>query len=304
MTTLGHLSDLHFWAYKDVKLRTLFNKRIIGGVNIALNRSKKHDNKIAIQALKQLDAMSVDHIAISGDLTNLAFKCEFEEAAKHVYAVKNAEKRVSIIPGNHDYYTHDTVKEKRFENTFSTLLESDLPSYLDKDPYPYCRFVGEDVAIIGLNSGMVSSPIFAIGKIKQEELNRLEALLKDPRLVDKFIVVQVHHHLLPHPRKLEAMRRLLNADALLKILRQAKVDLVLHGHNHYSNIDTLPHLEGSGDLVISGCSASSYVDHPIKEHRATFNIYTIQKNSFSIERFIFVNKQNEFIPWDTQTFPR
>ena len=304
MTTIGHVSDLHYWAFDKVNPLELLNKRLVGGVNIALNRAKKHDNKIATLALKQLDELEVDHIAISGDLTNLAFNCEYEEAAREVFTIKNAEERVSIIPGNHDYYTADTVREGRFEKTFSTLLKSDLPEYIGADYYPYCRFVGKDVAVIGLNSGMVSPPFFALGKVKLEELRRLKKLLADPVLEKRFVIVQVHHHLLPHTHKLEAMRKLVNAKEVLDILRFSKVDLVLHGHNHFSNIDVLPHLEGKGDIVISGCSSSSYVGHEKKAHRATFNVYKVQKKTFSISRFIYNNDLARFEAWDKQSFPR
>ncbi len=304
MTTVGHVSDLHYWAFDNVKPLELLNKRLVGGVNIALNRAKKHDNKIATLALKQLDEEKVDHIAISGDLTNLAFPCEYDEAARQVYSIEDAEHRVSIIPGNHDYYTADTVREKRFENAFASILKSDLPQYLGNDHYPYCRFVGDDVAVIGLNSGLITPPFFAQGRVKEDELSRLKALLNDSALTSRFVIVQVHHHLLPHTHKLEKMRVLINADEVLTLLRECKVPLVLHGHNHISNIDTLPHLNGDKDIVISGCSSSSYVGHKKKAHRATFNIYKVNKKSFSISRYVYKNDISRFEFWDTQKFPR
>ena len=142
---LGHISDLHVFALDRVRPWRFLNKRLVGGLNLLLHRGKAHSPQVVRQALEHLEAAQVDHIAISGDLTNLALREEFAAAAELIGQIPGAPERVSVVPGNHDYYVPSTSRRRPFEATFAAYLRSDLPSYQLEAGYPYCKLLGEDV---------------------------------------------------------------------------------------------------------------------------------------------------------------
>ena len=305
MTTLAHVSDLHIWRYEPIPVRSFANKRLVGGANIAFNRNKKHSPEVVANALALINELDVDHVAVSGDLTNLAMWSEFRAASEMVGTLDRAPEDVSIIPGNHDYYTADAQNERRFETTFDAFMTSQFPQHQGASGYPYVKYIGDHVALISLNSGIVSPPMFAIGRVRKDELARLENILDEPDVQRRTIVVQVHHHLLPFEHsRFEAMRRLINAPTLLKLLRLKGVRLALHGHNHCSQIDTLPHLIGDGSLVIAGCSSTSVISHPTRvESGGSFNLYTFDDGLRRIDTFMHDPADGQFTLWRTQNFP-
>ncbi len=79
---IGHISDLHILEVHDVRPWHFLNKRLVGGTNLLLNRGKRHSPKVVHKALSRLDELGVDHIAITGDLTNLALPSEFQAARR------------------------------------------------------------------------------------------------------------------------------------------------------------------------------------------------------------------------------
>lgn len=301
---IGHISDLHILHLESPRPWQFLNKRIIGGLNLLLNRSKAHSVKVVERALEHLDNLDVDHIVISGDLTNLALRSEFAAAAEVVATIRDADQRVSIVPGNHDYYTPSAVRDGRFERYFATYLKSDLPHYQLRHGYPFCHLRG-DTAIVGLNSGIATPWLFATGRVDDDELEAAERLLKAPELADRFKIVVVHHPLVhDEHHTVQFNRELKNRDALLRMVRQNDVDLVLHGHNHYLSILQLPKLGSPGTTYI--CEAGSTSVGSIDEDptmAGKFNIYHIEDNRLlEVESHLFESHEAGFRPWQSEVF--
>lgn len=301
---IGHISDLHILAFDNPNPIQFLNKRIVGGLNLLLNRSKAHSPKVVARAIEHLDSMDVDHIVISGDLTNLALDSEFVAARKIIASIRDMDRRVSIVPGNHDYYTAGAEKEHRFEKHFGLLLQSDLPNYQLDSGYPYCHFRG-DVAIVGLNSCLATPWLFATGKVPPEELKAARRLLNDDALKDRFKIVVVHHPLLPDEHhSIQFNRRMLNSKEVLQTLRESNVDLILHGHNHYFSVLNLPKLGHPGTTYL--CEAGSTSVESIDENptmAGKFNIYTIDDRQLcKIESHLFESHETGFKPWQEQVF--
>ena len=296
---LGHISDLHIFAYEQSSPRRFLNKRIVGGTNILLNRSKSHSPLVVQAALDMLDSFEVDHIAITGDLTNLALEEEFRAAANVIAGITGAEERVSVVPGNHDYYVPEIQETGTFERHFEQYQRSDLPSYQLENGYPFCKFLGDDIALIGLNTGIASPPMFAVGKVDARELRSLEQMLDDPKLRDRYKIVMLHHPLLPFEHsKVEYTRRLINANEVLDVLRWKNVDLAIHGHNHYYHQLELPHLGAPGTLHICEAGSTSVSSSKNPMSGGKFNIYTIEDGRLiKIETYLFESDGAGFTPW-------
>lgn len=302
---VGHISDLHIWEFENPGVSKFLNKRLVGGLNLLLHRGDAHSVGVVEHALNRFDELDVDHVCISGDLTNLALPSEFR-AAKHVVdGIHDAHRRVSLVPGNHDYYTYEAERERRFETTFADYLYSDMPAYQQESGYPFVH-LRDDVAIIGLNSGIATPPLMATGTVRETEVRALEALLKDPEITSRFALVMVHHPLTPNPNKrIQASRKLTNDEEVLSILRHGGVDLVIHGHNHQFSAQRLPLLNGPGDIHIVEAGSTSTVTHPVPEFCGTFNIFEIADGHLErIETHLFEGFDQGFVHWQEQTFER
>lgn len=300
---LGHISDLHILELDSPRPWEFLNKRLVGSANLLLKRSKSHSTDLVHQAIAHLDALDVDHIAISGDLTNLALDSEFAAAARVIGTIDNALERVSVVPGNHDYYTRGAADEGRFERHMAPYLKSDLPVYQLGTGYPFCK-LRDDVAIIGLNSGIATPWLFATGRVDKDELNAVARLLDDPRVRDLFKVVIIHHPVLPvEYHKIEFNRRLINAREVLDKLRVHDVDLVIHGHTHRFSIQKVPHLRGSGTTYVCEAGSTSVQIEGDAHLSGKFNIYHIENRRLArVETHLFESHQAGFVPWREEIF--
>lgn len=179
------------------------------------------------------DRHSADHLLVSGDFTGYAMEDEFAAARAALGHAGRSRERCSVIPGNHDYFTPESIACNRFEKHFGDLLESDLPEYRAIGPYPFVHFKGDDVAVVGLHSAQKAHfPGFAWGWLGQPQLDALAALVDDQRMKHRAVLVMVHHA----PSRADGRpdvrhHGLRDADALNSILRGDRFAL-LHGHLH------------------------------------------------------------------------
>ena len=65
-----------------------------------------------------MQAQRPDHIAVTGDLVNLALEAEFTPAQAWLESVGTPQ-RVTVVPGNHDAYVRAT--RHRFAGTFERI---------------------------------------------------------------------------------------------------------------------------------------------------------------------------------------
>jgi 3',5'-cyclic AMP phosphodiesterase CpdA len=77
---IAHISDLHVIALEGAVPLRLLNKRLTGYVNLKLVRSPLHQLPLAQAVAREIRRMDVDHVVVTGDLTNLALEREFERA--------------------------------------------------------------------------------------------------------------------------------------------------------------------------------------------------------------------------------
>jgi len=99
---LAHLSDVHVFTTAALWTPTLIEaKRWLGALNVLFRRGPNVYSRDVLRAALE-DAVRtarVDHIAISGDLTNLATKPEFELAARTI--ADAADGTVFRLAGRH-----------------------------------------------------------------------------------------------------------------------------------------------------------------------------------------------------------
>ena len=148
---IGHISDIHWLDTTNTHLSDFLNKRISGGINLLAGRAKKHTKEATECALKTLKDLGCEHLIVTGDLSNLALPAEFQ-SVKHVLNQYFPDNNMTIVPGNHDFYTRESEIARRFEMFFYSSKPGNLDLGL-QETWPFVR-IYKDVAIIGLNSAI------------------------------------------------------------------------------------------------------------------------------------------------------
>jgi 3',5'-cyclic AMP phosphodiesterase CpdA len=94
---LTHLSDPHLPPMPAASFRDLAGKRALGYLNWTRNRHKYHRREVLDALVADMQQQAPDHIAITGDLVNLALEAEFKPAHAWLESV-GAPDRVTVIP--------------------------------------------------------------------------------------------------------------------------------------------------------------------------------------------------------------
>ena len=135
--TLAHLSDPHLPPLPATGLRDLAGNRALGYLNWTRNRHKFHRRDVLDTLVSDLQALAPDHIAVTGDLVNLALEAEFAPSLIWLESVGTPD-RVSVIPGNHDAYVR--VTQHRFAEAWRDYLTGDATD--GGMPFPFVRHRG------------------------------------------------------------------------------------------------------------------------------------------------------------------
>jgi 3',5'-cyclic AMP phosphodiesterase CpdA len=272
---LAHVTDPHFrgapHVFGGATLGDFAGKRAVGAVNLVVNRTRKHKMELLEALLGDLRAQTVDHLALTGDLSNIAIDAEFREALRWIVATGAPPTDITVIPGNHDAYVAEVVASRVFERLFAPYQTADVePGAAPGSTYPFVRVRG-DVALVGVTSCVATGDLGAWGEVGAPQLERLEAALASPALAGKTRVVLIHHP--PVLIKEGEQRNLKDRAALVAVLARTGAELVLHGHDHADERATL---EGPGGAAIPvvGAGSASYAGDA--DRRARYNIYEIE----------------------------
>ena len=232
-----HFSDTHV----DIQIRHMawkrwFSKRAIGAINLLRGRGKYFDDaEEKIAALIEFkEANNIDLVIHTGDYTALGLEAELKLAKELVAPLMTPPQRYVTVPGNHDIYVHEGNSHYRFSEQFCSVLQNDLPEYCRGGHWPLIRLVGDNVAVIALNSSKPNPiPWHSNGRIPREQLDALEEILQDPRVKDRYIFVMTHYApRLENGEPDTKLHGLINADDLLEKCKAVKHGAILCGHIH------------------------------------------------------------------------
>ncbi|MGH7281388.1 MAG: metallophosphoesterase family protein [Polyangiaceae bacterium] len=278
---IAHISDLHVLALTGVPRHRFLNKRLTGYANLRFKRNHVHKSSYVESIAKEIARSKIDHVVVTGDLTNLALETEFEAARDLLErGLGLSPKDVSVVPGNHDLYTAGALKSRRFTQFFAEYIQSDLPELAAKTrlgPFPFVRLRGP-CAIIGLTTAVPRPPFVASGTIGKAQLDAFAKILSHEEVRKRTPVVLLHHPLHNPPSKLKTLLEgLTDADELAEHLRSAVAadGLVLHGHLHRRQTKALSH-DRKGIHVVGATSASLHHEH--RDRMAGFNVYDIAED--------------------------
>ncbi len=298
---LAHFSDPHLARVDHVNTSDLLSKRLFGYLRYKLKRGAEHSDELLTILSKDLQRTKPDHIAITGDLTQLSLAIEFEAARKWLQSLGSASS-VTAIPGNHDTYV-----KMGWDKTFVHWIDymagdsqkqpAELITSLD-GLFPTLRIRGR-IALIGINTAFPSGLHLATGKIGDDQLTKLEHVLKHLSDQHLFRIILIHHP--PVQGVVSTRKSLTDAAPLRAILERYKVELLLFGHSHetvHANLRTQ-----SGIIPAIGAPSVSSRS-PKEKRRSRYYLYKItsipdgwkvQMNErfFSLAQYRFIDGRQE-----------
>lgn len=277
--TLAHLSDLHLPMELDrLSWRHYPTKRLISFISWHRKRKHRHRPEVLAAMIADIMAAAPDHIAVTGDIANLALPAEFVRALSWLDRLGPAD-RVTLVPGNHDMLV--PVAHGHGLGHWRDFMAGDdagLPGAVEPgtaEAFPFLRERG-DIALIGVNSSLPTSPLLASGRVGQRQLDRLEHLLRRLGEARRCRIVLIHH---PVAQGVASRRKgLSDAAEVRAVLARAGAELVLHGHSHRPIFAPVsgPH----GPIATIGVPAASAVDTPRDpQWGARWHLFTIARTA-------------------------
>jgi len=252
MFELAHITDVHLGPLPRVGLRQLMSKRFFGYLSWHRRRHRTHRVEVLDTMIEDLAQTPPDHIAVTGDLVNIALPLEFAQAGAWLQQLGPGD-RVSVVPGNHDAYAGT-----RYEGGWAHWAAYMQGDEAGADRFPYLRRRGA-VALVGLSSAMASPIGYATGRLGRRQTDGLAAMLESLRGDGVYRILLIHHP--PLGARIERRRNLRDEAKLLEVVRAHGAELVLSGHQHHFLFGAIAGADGPVP-VFGGPSASLLTPGP------------------------------------------
>ena len=279
MTTLVHVSDLHFG-------RPAVAERL--------------------DALKELiEESRPDAVAVSGDLTQRCSNREFSNARAYLDSLEETAPCV-VIPGNHDIRWLGAVARNMgglFREQAHNFKYSRYKRHISDDLSPSLEVPGAVIAGVntahGITRGSITRRFWdlgVIGQAKHADMVRVRETFENAA-PDAARVVMIHHN--PIRGELSGRHGLANTEQALHAFSDLGTELILCGHDHQDAIHTIE--RGAHGLIIS---TAGTISNRIRPGRASsFNLVEIEDHEIHITAHTW-HQGEGFIPSEDRTFQR
>ena len=276
---IAHLTDLHFQTPPTI-MEMFHPKRWIGSTNLyVLGRHRKFALSTQRGAIAAACAQKPDLFLMTGDITAQALHEECVLARKELGPLLENTPSFLIF-GNHDIYT---------SNTPNKALRQELGQWLPpQNPY---LFQHESIAVLYIETCRVDW--LSRGWVDPKALEKAQKLLEKSDA--RFTILCIHYPVRNRRGKPygPAQRAIRNGSILEEWLKQAPIDMILHGHEHHGyQVDVQT---GKGMIPNINPGSSGYARDEMLDRRAHFTMYTINDNKLAqVERF--AEKEEGFVP--------
>lgn len=204
------------------------SKRLLS--RFAWRRKRTRHSRAVLEAIEaDILANAVDHVAITGDLTNFSTAAEFAAARTWLDSLGDAS-RVTVCPGNHDALVGDDAKLD-FAPWRAWLGDA------TRTEFPFVRRQGP-IALVNLSSAHPTKIHLAQGVLGAGQIARAERLLHDLRAQGLYRIVLLHHP--PLEGAVSRRKALTDGEDLRAALKRVGADLILHGHAHEALLGGIP----------------------------------------------------------------
>jgi 3',5'-cyclic AMP phosphodiesterase CpdA len=300
---VAHFSDPHIAGVDQIDKRDFLSKRLFGYLRWKLKRRFEQSYELLTILHKDLQHSKPDHIAITGDLTQLSLPAEFEKARDWLQSLGSPE-QVTVIPGNHDTYVK-TAWHQSFALWLDYMLGDAQAQQAGSisslaELFPTLR-IRHRIALIGISTAQPSAPHLATGAIGADQLKKLESILKQLNGQRLFRIILIHHP--PIPGVVNWRRSLTDAPFLQTMLERYGIELVLFGHAHKTAQGDLATPAGlipamgapsASSLRRSDTRRSRYYLYKIMSYAEGWNVH-MDERVFSLDQHRFIGgRQQDF----------
>jgi 3',5'-cyclic AMP phosphodiesterase CpdA len=276
---VAHATDIHWAAMPP--LSRMFNKRLLGGLNLWIGGRRHHFSPVVQDALvKHIVDLEPDVVLITGDLTSLALDEEFAVARD---ALRPAIERfpTMILPGNHDVYTRGAARSRRFAAFFGSWMAGATDDRI-------ARLDVGHLTIFGLDPNRPT--LLSSGKLPDAQIAALIEALSNPDLAGRSVILALHYPVLDRRGGVydNASHGLVNARRLIEVLREAPTRpiAIVHGHEHHGFRVDLP--LGDATIPIFDPGSGGYAWMPERRRAACMNVYEIAPGgALRVERYMY-----------------
>lgn len=277
--TIIHISDLHFINNNQSVLQglkenhQLFSKRHLGWLNYKFRRQDHFDPGLKERLIHCLLSIDWDYLIITGDISTLALKREFELAYNKLKPLID-KGTVLFTAGNHDRYVktpnHDYMK-KYFGECW--------PFNQKKSNREINPFIELNSSVVLFELEMAIPRIFYSSRGRLlNNLNSIEKKLKNQYKDHLKIAIGHYPAFLPPGEHEGYLHSLSNRKQLQQFLLDNQIGIYLHGHIHKSWM--FKPNENSNLICINsgGCCRHS------EGEWSGFNKITLKGKEISVER--------------------
>jgi 3',5'-cyclic AMP phosphodiesterase CpdA len=257
MTRIAHLSDLHLLE-EDYRSRTGLARYRLAFLSTGVPLDAGLRRTRALSALRRAKRLQVDHVLITGDLTEDGTVPQYEALADLLDESGLPPERVTLAPGNHDAYNDPLAWQE--------ALDGPLAAYSETSKAGAVTVVGD--AVIKPVSTVMDDQHFtrAAGVVRDSALSDIRRLAADSVTTGRTLIVAQHHaplgmlnpvwNYFDGTMGVAPMRDLLAEQPLLH---------VVHGHVHNKTTVSLfgrPHAQV---FSVASCRDN---DHSLRIYRA------------------------------------
>jgi len=249
-TRIAHLSDVHMldearsdrFRARAYDLSTHFVS--IGRPLDPIERRRKLKN--GLRAAKQAGA---HHFVISGDLTEMGTKAQYEALAETLHESDVEPWRITLVPGNHDAYDSPTAWREAMDGPLRPWAMSSARNPGAVVDIGSVCFLPVDVAC--------HQPVTrSAGEISEAAIDAIEHRVMDSAFRHKPIVVVQHHPPYERSAVMQWIDGLRGWARMMVLIERFPAVHVLHGHLHH----VVSRVVGLGRERIFG--APAIVDDP------------------------------------------
>lgn len=270
---VAHLSDIHFFE-NDLSKDNFFSKDLLGTLNSWVNRSRSKITFDIFSVPKVLKEKKVTHVIITGDFTTTSNLKEYAQAKRFIDKLKDQDLEVLFIPGNHDTYSEEAERSKRF--------------YEELEASKSLRDEGIDHGYLGANFHYIlldttlATPFWSSQGLFSERLEeKLTSLLSGP--FHQKPVVLINHFPVQSQKRMPLRHQMVRFEKLKEIIENhVNIKLYLFGHTHLSEmIQNRALLLNSGSLRLTSGGSFNIMD--LCPSSVTIEAYTHEESFWKIK---------------------